>query len=253
LRPPFFPHAKKGKGTVVQLKTQLENLLQLQAIDSQIYTFSDEKKTKPAQVEALRLAFEEKKKSLALSEKAYLDAQKEKKDREMELGTKEENTKKLQAQLYQLKTNKEYNTMLAQIQDSKADASMVEDKILEAMEKIDRTRTAVEQEKKKLAEEEGIFNEQKKKVDMEMQGIDERLAQLESQRKQMMPGIDKSILHTYERILHNREGLAIVAVKENTCMGCHMFVPPQVINMIQSYEHIITCEVCNRILHIPHD
>lgn len=235
------------------LKTQLENLLQLQTIDSQIYMLNSEKTTKPAQIEVLRLAFEEKKKSLAVLEKAYLDAQKDKKDREMELGTKEENTKKLQGQLYQLKTNKEYNTMLSQIQDSKADASLVEDKILEAMDKIDRTKSAVEQEKKRLVEEEKIFNEQKKKVEIELQEIDERLAKLGLQRKQMMPGIDKSIVTQYERILLNRESLAIVAVKDNTCQGCHMFVPPQVINMIRMYDHVITCEVCNRILYIPNE
>jgi predicted nucleic acid-binding Zn-ribbon protein len=238
---------------VAILKTQLENLLQLQTIDSQMYTLNNEKMTRPAQIEVLRLAFEEKKKALAALEKAYLDAQKEKKDREIEFGTKEENTKKLQGQLYQLKTNKEYNTMLSQIQDSKADASLVEDKILESMDKIDRTKTAVDEEKKKLIDEEKIFNEQKKKVEIELQEIDERLAQLGLQRKQMMPGIDKSIVTQYERILLNRESLAIVAVKDNTCQGCHMFVPPQVINMIRMYDHIITCEVCNRILYIPNE
>ncbi|MFA5099829.1 MAG: C4-type zinc ribbon domain-containing protein [Candidatus Omnitrophota bacterium] len=236
-----------------QLKTQLENLVQLQAIDSQIYTLNDEKKSKPAKVEELRLAFEEKKQSLTLLEKAHLDAQKEKKDRELELAAKEESTKKLQGQLYQLKTNKEYNTMLAQIQDSKADGSLAEDKILEAMEKIERTKAAVEEEKKNLAAEENIFNDRKKKVELELKEIDDRLASLGAQRQQLLPGIDKSILTQYERILHNRDGLAIVAVKDTTCKGCHMFVPPQVINMIQMYDHIITCEVCNRILYIPHD
>jgi len=238
---------------VGQLKTQLDNLLQIQEIDSQIYALTDEKKVKPTQVEILRLAFEEKKKKLVLVEKVYLDAQKEKKDREMELAAKEENTKKLQGQLYQLKTNKEYNTMLAQIQDSKADGSMVEDKILEAMEKIEKSKAAVDEEKKKLLLEETGFNEEKKKVELELKQIDERLATLSSQRQQLLPCVDKSILGQYDRILHNREGLAIVAVKDSTCKGCHMFVPPQVINMIQSYDRIITCEVCNRILYMPHD
>jgi uncharacterized protein len=238
---------------VGQLKTQLEALVQLQEIDSQIYKLNDEKTSKPAQVEVLKLAFEEKKKSLTLSEKAYLDAQKEKKDRELELAAKEENTKKLQGQLYQLKTNKEYNTMLSQIQDSKADGSLVEDKILEAMDKIERTKAAVEDEKKKLADEEKIFNDQKKKVELELKEIDDRLATLGSQRQQLLPGIEKNILTQYERILHNKNGLAIVAVKDSTCKGCHMSLPPQVTNSIQAYDHMITCDVCNRILYIPHD
>jgi len=65
-----------------------------------------------------------------------------------------------------------------------------------------------------------------------------------------MPGIDRKILTQYERILNNRDGLAIVSVKGNSCQGCNMFVPAQVINLIKMYERIITCEVCNRMLYI---
>jgi len=58
------------------------------------------------------------------------------------------------------------------------------------------------------------------------------------------------MLLEYERILNSRDGLAIVTVKGNSCGGCNMLVPPQVINLIKMYEHIITCEMCNRILYI---
>ena len=58
------------------------------------------------------------------------------------------------------------------------------------------------------------------------------------------------MLQEYEKILHSRDGLAIVTIKDNSCGGCHMLVPPQVINLIKMYEHIVTCEVCNRILYI---
>jgi len=79
----------------------------------------------------------------------------------------------MQAQLYQLKTNKEYNVMLQQIQDSKADASLVEDKILEAMDKIDKAKLNVDAEKKKLLEEEKFFNEQKAKLENELKEIEQ--------------------------------------------------------------------------------
>ena len=230
---------------------QLGTLLQLQAVDSQIYSLNEEKKLKPQEIEALKSAFEAKKEHLANLEKTCLDLQKEKKDRELELGSREDTTKKLQTQLYQLKTNKEYNTMMQEIQGSKADASTIEDKILEYMEKIDKAKNDIEAEKKNLEREEQTFGTEKKKIEDRISEMDERLAELESERKQVTPGLDKKILSQYERILHNRDGLAIVGVKKNTCMGCNMFVPAQVINLIQMYERIITCEVCNRILTIP--
>ena len=92
--------------------------------------------------------------------------------------------------------------------------------------------------------------QQKKDIDLRCAEIDGRLSQLDAQRKQIVPDIDPKMLQEYEKILHSRDGLAMVVVKDNSCGGCHMLVPPQVINLIKMYEHVITCEVCNRILYI---
>jgi len=237
----------------VDLKAQLNNLIHLQTLDREIYLLKDEKASKPDEIKALEASFEEKKQNLANIEKACLDLQKQRKDGELELGSKEESIKKLQVQLYQLKTNKEYQTMLQQIADTKADASVIEDKILKLLDEIDKTKADSEQEKQRLQEEEKVFTAQKKKIEERIKEIEERLTQLEAQRNQIVPNVNQKILAQYERILRSRDGLAIVDVRDNSCQGCNMFVPPQVINLIKMYERIITCEVCNRMLYIDED
>ena len=234
----------------LNLKTQLGNLINLQQIDSEIDKLEREKQAKPEEIKAIDAAFESKKQALAALEKTYLDLQKQKKDKELELGSKEEAAKKLQGQLFQLKTNKEYQIMLQQIADAKADASMIEEKILIIMEQMDKVKVDTDTEKQRLKTEETTFNVQKNTIQTRIKEIDDRLAVLEGQRKQAIPGIDPKIFVQYERILTNRDGLAIVLAKDNSCQGCNMFVPPQVINLIKMYEHIITCETCNRILYI---
>lgn len=234
----------------INLKSQLANLVKLQTVDSEIYSLAAEKSTKPEEIKIMETAFEAKKSHLVELDKQSLDLQKQRKDKELELSAKDEAIKKLQSQLYSLKTNKEYQTMLQQIQDAKADSSLIEDKVLELFDKTDAVKNEVEKEKQKLKEEEKVFLAEKKKIEDRVKVIDDRLAQLEGQRKQVLPDIDPKILTQYERILTNRDGLAIVTVKGNSCGGCNMFVPPQVINLIKMYEHIITCEMCNRILYI---
>lgn len=234
----------------MDLKTQLSNLINLQKIDTEIYALKAEKQSKPEQVKIIEASYEEKKQGLANLDKAALDLEKQKKDKEAELAAKEENAKKLQTQLFALKTNKEYQAMLQQIQDAKADGSVIEDKILGIMEQMDKLKLEVNKEKQKLQEEEKKFNEEKNKVQIRVKEIDDRLAQLDAQRQQIFPQIEPKILSQYERILSNRDGLAIVTAKHNACQGCNMSVPPQVINLIKMYERIITCEVCNRILYI---
>jgi len=237
----------------LDLKSQISNLVRLQTIDSEIYSLRYEKESKPQEIKVIEASFEEKKKNLATLEQTLLNLQKQRKEKELELASKEEAAKKLQTQLYSLKTNKEYQTMLKQIQDAKADASVTEDKVLELFDQADKVKSEVEKEKIRLKEEEKVFLEQKKKIEDRIKEIDDRLAQLEAQRKQVVPDINPKILTQYERILLNRDGLAIVGVKDNSCQGCNMFVPPQVINLIKMYERIVTCEICNRILYIPNE
>jgi predicted nucleic acid-binding Zn-ribbon protein len=237
----------------IDLKSQLSNLIQLQKLDTEIYALKAEKSLKPDELKTIEAAFEQKKQNLANLEKNSLDLQKQKKDKEGELAVKEEATKKLQTQLYTLKTNKEYQAMLQQIQDSKADASLIEDKILGLLEEMDKLKAEIDKEKQRLQEEEKLSNIGKKKIQDREKEIDDRLSQLEAQRKQIFPSIEQKILSQYDRILTSRDGLAIVGVKHNSCLGCNMFVPAQVINLIKMYERIITCEVCNRILYIGDD
>ncbi|MCX5705794.1 MAG: C4-type zinc ribbon domain-containing protein [Candidatus Omnitrophica bacterium] len=233
----------------LDLKTQLSSLLKLQAIDTEIYSLKEELAAKPQEIKIFQDAFEIKKAGLAALEKQLLDAQKQKKDTELELASKEEGTKKLQTQLYTLKTNKEYQTMLQQIQDSKADTSLVEDRILTSMDLMDKIKKDADQEKTRLAEEEKILISQKKIVEDKVKEINDRLAQLDGLRSRALPEIDPKMLSQYDRILASRDGLAIVGVKHNSCLGCNMFVPPQVINLIKMYDKIITCEICNRMLY----
>ena len=238
---------------VIDLKSQIGYLVHLQTIDSEIYTLKNEKELKPKEIETIDAAFAEKKKHLASFEESLLNLQKQRKDKELELASKEENIKKLQTQLYQLKTNKEYQAMLQQMEGEKANASVIEDHLLELFERADKIKNDIAQEKQRLQEEEKVYQEQKKNIQDKIKEIEDRLAQLEAQRKQIIPNIDQKMLAQYERILQNRDGLAIVSVRDNSCQGCNMFVPPQVINLIRMYERIITCEVCNRILYIENE
>lgn len=238
---------------MTDLKAQIGHLVHLQMIDSEIYTLKNEKELKPKEIESIEASFAEKKKHLAALEEGLLNLQKQRKDKELELASREENIKKLQTQLYQLKTNKEYQAMLQQMEGEKANASVIEDHLLGLFDQADKIKNDITQEKQMLKEEEKVCQEQKKVIQDRIREIGDRLAQLEAQRKQIIPNIDPKMLAQYERILHNRDGLAIVSVKDNSCQGCNMYVPAQVINLIRMYERIITCEVCNRILYINED
>lgn len=225
-------------------------MIELQAIDTKIYALKDEKDTKPEQIKALEVSLEEKKKNLNSSEQALKEMLNERKAEELELASKEEGIKKLQIQLYQLKTNKEYAAMLKEIEGMKADASLLEDQVLEILDKIDKQKEGIDAGKQALLKEEEKTKQEKNKIQMRVKEIDDCLAKLEAQRKEISSNVDRKLLAQYERVLKNRDGLAIVKVSNNACDGCNMSLPPQMINLIKMYERIVSCEVCQRILYL---
>lgn len=237
----------------VSVKDQVKKLVELQAIDAEIYRFKKSLEEKPVFIEELKQKFEGQKASLKTLEDRLKTLQLNHKTQEIELQSKEGDITKTNAQLSQLKTNKEYQAKLTEIEGIKADMSIVEEKILLMYDEIDAAKAAIAKEKNVLAEEEKKFLSQKKEIEESIREIEEKVKILDMKRHQILPEVDKGSLSRYERILQNKKGLAIVPVKGNSCGGCFMNVPDQVINDIKMHDRLILCEMCARILYLEDD
>lgn len=117
-------------------------------------------------------------------------------------------------------------------------------------------------EKKAVAVEAEFVNvdkkyaEQEKELEAQNASVDAQTAGLRGQRAELAKGVtDKSLLSRYDQIFKRREGVAIVAVRNEVCQGCDMGVPPQIANFVRSGEQgIQQCPHCSRILEwMPSD
>ena len=238
----------------VSIREQVKKLVELQTIDLEIYNLKRELKEKPLFIEQLKGKYEESKSGLKKLEDKLKSIQVERKSQEVELQGKEEGIVKANAQLSSLKTNKEYQAKLTEIESIKADKSIIEEKILLLFDEGDEVNKLIDKEKSKVSEAEKVYLTQKKEVDDSIVDIQQKLDKLNVQRKQITPEIDKNHLIRYERILENKQGLAIVpVVKGSSCGGCFMNVPHQVINDIKLHDRFISCEMCARILYLEDD
>ena len=244
------PPANRIKVQDVNLKEQIVLLKDLQALDFQLYTLSQEEQNIPLNIKELDESFAKKKENLSELEKKGLELQKKRKEQELELAAKEEAGRKMQNQLYQLKTNKEYTAKLKEIEGAKADASAIEDKILALFEEADKFRAGIEKEKSSLAAEAKNVDAQKQKLAFRGKEIKEKIHQLQAERDRLGQQINPKIIGKYEKILKNRDYQALVKVEDYACQGCFMKVSPQVINLIKMYDDLVVCEVCQRILYI---
>lgn len=237
----------------INVEEHLNILIKLQALDSQLYRLRRERESKPKLIEELEIRRNEEEAAVKAIEEKIKANQMKRKQRELDLQSEEEKIKKLQTQLYQLKTNKEYQTMQQEIEGQKADNSRIEDEVLILMEEAETFNKELVKEKSLFAEADKHLNEDKKKIEAEIAALDGEISGIETQRKEVSVLVDKKVLAHYEKILANRDGLALASVKSHSCQGCFMNLPPQVINEIKMKDKITTCESCARILYIENE
>ena len=230
---------------------QIKILLELQKIDSEIHRLKKEWAMHPERQKRAEQEFEKKKAGLKATEDELKAVQLKQKQRESDLAAREDKIAKLQAQLYQLKSNKEYSTMELEIKGMKADKSLLEEEILGLMDSLEQIRGRAAKEKELLSGEEKRCQETLEALKREASALEASVKELNEKRKHFTPNVEPRLLSQYERLLRGLDGLALVPVVNNSCGGCHIGLPPQVVNETQQSEKWVLCESCARLLYWP--
>jgi len=238
----------------IGIKGELQKIVELQKIDSRIFDLTHQKdNVLPSSLKQLQDSLEEKRQEFHVREEEFKKVQLKKKDCELDLATKEEALRKAQSQLYQLKTNKEYQAKLSEISSIKADISLAEEEVLKTLEEIEIAKHNLETQAETLKQAETQQNSECARIQNQIRDIEAQIANLASKRERFAKQIDQPLLSRYERLLKTREGLAIAPVTGTSCGACYMRVPHQKINLIKMYSDLVFCESCVRILYIPED
>jgi len=225
-------------------------LQQLQALDTQLYRLRRERDAAPEQLAALQADLDRAAAILQTAETQLKTLQLQHKEKELELQTQEGRVKKLQLQLLQVKTNKEYTAMQQEIAGAKTDNSMLEETIIRLLDELDSAQAKVTQAQEQLAQETRRVEEQRRQIEQDVAQMTRHIATLDAQRARLAPQVQGPLLQQYERILVNRDGLAMVPVSGDACSGCQMVLRPQLLNELQLGKALVTCENCSRILYL---
>lgn len=237
----------------LSIKDQIRKLIELQKLDAEIFTYKRDLREKPLYLANLKQEFENKKANLKSLEDQYKNLQATHKGLEGDVKSFDDVIAKFNAQLSLLKTNKEYTAKLSEIENIKADKSIVEEKLINSYDAMDAIKISVDKEKTVVAEEEKKYLSEKKVIDDSVKILEDKARVLEVQRTAIAPAVPKTILFRYERVLQHTDGLAIVPVLRGVCGGCYMNVPAQVANQIKMNKELVYCETCARIIYLEED
>jgi predicted nucleic acid-binding Zn-ribbon protein len=114
--------------------------------------------------------------------------------------------------------------------------------LLELDEEIKRSQALIDQQEREL-------DERRREIEKEASEKKEQLKTLLEQEVSLAAELNNAdVLFKFERIIRNKMGRGIVAIKGGVCMGCHMILPAQFANVVRQDTEIVFCPYCSRIL-----
>lgn len=224
-------------------------LKEIQEWDLEIYSLKETLGEIPLQLEQSTRELERERAAAGELQSALQKLQLKQKEKEVELATKENNIKKYEAQLTQVKTNKEYSSLQSEIVGLKADNSLLEEAIIVLIDQVEAQQIKLRDQQKNVDEKKVAFEAKKKELESKSAEIREQVSALNQKRSEKIKQVDPEIASLYDRVVSRKQGLAMVKVEGENCPACQMQLRPQVMNEIQLKEKLVVCESCSRILY----
>lgn len=226
----------------------IDSLLVLQECDKKLQDMEKQLKDIPARKNSELERLEKHKASLNEATEALKHRQSGLKDVELEADAKKESITKLRKQQLDIKTNKEFKAIESEIAGIEKDLQAIEERELTVMEEIEQASAEVKSAEEDLKKEESEVGEDIKALDARAAEIEAKLNEVKAERERAAQDVDPEWLATYERLL-SRKGLVLVPLRDGTCGGCNMQVPPYVIHDAGKHTSIVTCVHCGRMLY----
>ena len=234
------------KGTLNQ---NISPLVELQKLDLRIMEIHEIRRKIPERLHSAEAPLRDATQILKDTMIAVEVAVKERRSHEKDLEAHEAQTDKMKSRLSELKTNKEYQAHLFEIELSNKKRGDFEEKILVCMEKTDQLQRMAKETQEKVKAFEAVFVQEEKMLDEQDRTLAAELAQLEAQQREASARVEKSLLERYNQIKAARKDQALAAVRDGICVGCRLQIPPQLIAQVKRSEDLHVCPYCRRMLY----
>jgi predicted nucleic acid-binding Zn-ribbon protein len=153
-----------------------------------------------------------------------------------------------EGQMDAIRTQREYEALDKEIRDSGEREVDVRRELQREEEHLDEMAAALEQEEALIKQQNQEVADEQERIESEVADRETVLQDLIDEESKITPGLDTELLFKFERIIRNKEGLGIVALRAGVCTGCQMILPPFFANRVRIGEEIMFCPNCSRIV-----
>jgi predicted nucleic acid-binding Zn-ribbon protein len=230
------------------LRDQLRRLEELQAHDAKIQELESSLKAIPTKLAATESDLARVEGLLATERQALTETERYYSEQKGLMIEDEIQVAGSKHKLAQAKNSKEYMAAQREIEQRREGLTTREGEIT-------KLNDAVDAKKKLLADKASDVQALRDSLATDAEAAKARMAEIEAkiaeqraEREKLTTQVKPEVLKRYGSI-RMRRGLAVVSVRNGTCQGCNMNIPPQLYIVIQRGQTIETCPSCHRIIY----
>lgn len=233
------------------MREQINILVKLQKLDTEALKIKTTLNNVSRKLENLDSELKEVEQTITFQESIIDNLKKEYRDYEADVKMNLARNKKSQEKLRSIKTNREYQSLLKEIEDVKSKNSSIEDKMIECLDRMDETEKVIAEKKDEYSQLVDRIKREKENIQKEAELGRKKLDELDKDREMISGIIDSELFKKYLVVKEQRQGgRAVVPVKDAVCHGCNVNLPPQLYNELFRCDSLKFCPNCHRIIYL---
>ena len=231
------------------IQEQIQILVQVQSVEGEILQAGRQMRVLSDEAVALDQALAEREAQLIAEKKVLEELKKSYREFESDAKINAEQIVKSNEKLRAVKTNKEYQSILKEIEDIRKKNSDIEDQMIEQLERIENTEAAVAVKATELEQFIQTCREKKEALATQVKRERQALESLNQKKEQISATADPQMITVLRDVKKKVRGMAVVPAQQATCTGCHMNIPAQLFNELQRFDELRFCPHCHRIIY----
>lgn len=233
------------------MRDQFQLLLALQQVDDRLRALALEEQHLPQRLQAYEAACAAASQQLVQQQAAIEQSERQQRAFERELANHQEAIRKTQSKAHEVKTNKEYSAILAEIDAGKQRLETLEDQLLVLMEATDQQRQAYRAYERQEYVAQQALVEQSHQLQQEHETLCRAIVAEQERRQQTVVSLEAKLYEQYQKVAAQHGGQSVAQLQEGVCSGCHLKIPPQMVSEIRLQTQLFTCPHCRLILLWP--
>lgn len=230
---------------------QLRYVIEYQFLENKKLKLLQDYEETPRRIAAIEKEFSQAEGEYLSKKAEHENARKMHKDLEQGIADMEAKIGRSRKRMTDVKTNKEYQAIMREIDEYKKEIAAKEEKSLELMDVVETLAKQLESMESEVQKQRAILEENRSLLEAEGSKLKGRLDRLEAAQASVREKLEPAIQRQTEFLIKRQAGIAVAAVENGVCMVCHLNIPPQKYIELQRDESIMQCPHCRRYVYYP--